>query len=69
MRSILWSLQSQLKSRSNSKDLKSITKKFLTVTEEQISPLRTYFKKSKEKLSENCLANEKYFVIEEYASE
>jgi hypothetical protein len=66
MRSILWSLQSQLKSRSNSKDLKSITKKFLTVTEEQISPLRTYFKKAKEKLSDGCLANEKYWQFEEF---
>jgi hypothetical protein len=47
MRSILWNLQNQLKSRNSSKDLKSITKKFITVTEEQLNPLRTYFKKSK----------------------
>jgi hypothetical protein len=47
MRSILWSLQNQLKSRNNSKDLKSITKKFIIVTDEQLNPLRTYFKKAK----------------------
>lgn len=57
MRSILWNLQNQMKTRNSSKDLKSITKKFIIVTEEQISPLRTYFKKAKERLNENCLAN------------
>lgn len=68
MRSILWSLQNQLKARNN-RDLKSITKKFVSMTEDQISPLRTYFKKIKEKLGENCLANEKTLPVDDFRQE